>query len=100
MTTKVVYVAKDGMEFDNAETCLEYEKNKSCVMCWDDSFSLLDESDYERAMFCANSAENLEYGILPRLDGAWVWFADDWVRCEEMIQMCQTAIKAVKEPEE
>lgn len=97
MTTKIVYVAKDGTEFDNAEGCLEYEKNKASVMCWDNRLSPLDETGYDYAMFCASNADKQEYDTLPQTSGAWVWFGDEWVRCEEMVRMCQTVINEIPE---
>lgn len=87
----------DGEVFDTAEACMRYEEQlakKRDVKCWNARGEELNSDSFFNVMICAipeNFYETDEDG-LPTAPGGWVWFADNWVKCEKVIAMCQKAI--------
>lgn len=58
MTTKIIYIAEDGEEFETEEECLAYERNRDAsgaILMFDSDRQILDDADsvkaFENAMY-------------------------------------------------
>lgn len=48
MTTKIIYIANDGEEFETSQECLEYERSmdpSDCVLMFDEELNVLRDED-------------------------------------------------------
>lgn len=83
---KVIFQANDGRQFENADECVKYErqqKERFIQRCWNENGKELTENQFDEAAFVVQTGDAPEYDVLPRGEGCWIWFCDEWVKTEK-----------------